>query len=378
MNADPNDIMSLLDDPAFAAFDDSMTMSIDPSDPLRQPFAPDPVQPPTTAPVGATSQLSFQNDPTSTVPGGRTLPRSTLGPGNLANAGTMTEFTKRRNWPAKVVEELQDSLHVLDANGRIKHVSPSAEHLTGYQPSELRGLFLRDLLHRDDVGAFTSELNESIATGTPLRIFYRFRKKDETYAVLEAVGHAHIAAPKFAPSPTNQTPFCQAVFLTVRPYPTKNAALLDSFLEHKMENERLKRKIAELQREEQDKPEDNTIRLGAYPLNNQNPSVQLRDRRTSLDIGHPESVSGPRHTPMGATDTIEMLTGRRYHDDGRSRRTTARTCSPTLVKGDVGIAIPVDRDSRPGEKKKKLKVAEEYVCTDCGNCIPLDCRVWQG
>lgn len=35
-----------------------------------------------------------------------------------------------------------------------------------------------------------------------------------------------------------------------RPYPTRNAALLDSFLEHKIENERLMRKIAELRQEE--------------------------------------------------------------------------------------------------------------------------------
>ncbi|GAB1310011.1 white collar 2 type of transcription factor [Madurella fahalii] len=366
MNVDTSNSMSLLDDSAFTAFDDAMAMSLDPSDPLRQSFVPEPVQRPNAAPVGATNQPSFHNHSMSNVPGGRSLPRSTQGSGNPSNATSMTEFTKRRNWPAKVVEELQDSLHVLDANGRIKHVSPSAKRLTGYQPSELRGLFLRDLLHRDDVGAFTSELNESIASGTPLRVFYRFKKKDGTYAVFEAVGHAHIAAPKFAPNPSNQSPFCQAVFLTVRPYPTKNAALLDSFLEHKMENERLKRKIAELQGEEQDEPQDSTTGLEAYPLGKQDPSNPLRDRRMSLDNGHPEGVSGARHLPMGATDTIEMLTGRRYQDGERNRGPTTHTSSPTLVKGDVGIAIPVDRDSRAGEKKKKLKVAEEYVCTDCG------------
>ncbi|KAK7178001.1 Cutinase gene palindrome-binding protein [Paraphaeosphaeria sporulosa] len=40
-----------------------------------------------------------------------------------------------------------------------------------------------------------------------------------------------------------------------RPYPTKNAALLDSFLEHKIENERLMKRIAELKREEQEEVE---------------------------------------------------------------------------------------------------------------------------
>lgn len=43
---------------------------------------------------------------------------------------------------------------------------------------------------------------------------------------------------------------CKGFFMMARPYPTRNAALLDSFLEHKIENERLMRKIEELRREE--------------------------------------------------------------------------------------------------------------------------------
>jgi hypothetical protein len=65
-------------------------------------------------------------------------------------------------------------------------------------------------------------------------------------------------------------------------------------------------------------------------------------------------------------DTIERLTGLRYQEGERSRGITTGNASPTLIKGDAGIAIPMDRDPRTGEKKKKLKVAEEYVCTDCG------------
>jgi hypothetical protein len=36
--------------------------------------------------------------------------------------------------------------------------------------------------------------------------------------------------------------------MMARPYPTKNANLLDSFLEHKIENERLTKRIADLKR----------------------------------------------------------------------------------------------------------------------------------
>ena len=46
--------------------------------------------------------------------------------------------------------------------------------------------------------------------------------------------------------------------MMARPYPTKNAGLLDSFLEHKMENERLRRRINDLKREEEEDADETT------------------------------------------------------------------------------------------------------------------------
>ena len=97
---------------------------------------------------------------------------------------------------------------------------------------------------------FTREFNESIASGNQLRFFYRFRKEDGAYIIFEAFGHPHFSLEvvnTFNAPPRN----CRGFFMISRPYPTKNAALLDSFLEHKIENERLTRKIEDLKREEQ-------------------------------------------------------------------------------------------------------------------------------
>jgi DNA-directed RNA polymerase subunit RPC12/RpoP len=70
-----------------------------------------------------------------------------------------------------------------------------------------------------------------------------------------------------------------------------------------------------------------------------------------------------------------MLTGLRYRDGERSHGISTGDTSPALIRGDAGIAILLDRD-RDGtkEKKKKLKVAEEYVCADCGT---LDSPEWR-
>lgn len=360
--------------------------------------------PATVVPAGAHSLGSPED--ARNVPGAGPVPATSFAsPSSLPASNTLTEFTKRRNWPAKVVEELKDILHILDANGRVKHVSPSVLPLTGYTPEELHNILLRDIIHPDDVGVFVAEMNESIATGTPLQIFYRLKKKDGNWAIFEAVGHAHIAAAKYAPNPSNQSAFCQAVFMMARPYPTKNTGLLDSFLEHKIENERLKRRIAGLRREEAEDAEESQRTWGASQPGGSEmgasvdtfqtgqtatpmyvgsgvdhsmppPQKPTSSSNSALTRENLEGVAGSRADSIrekmaryeGAThaDTIEMLTGLRYQEGERSKGITTGNASPTLIKGDAGIAIPVDRDPRTGEKKKKLKVAEEYVCTDCG------------
>ena len=73
-------------------------------------------------------------------------------------------------------------------------------------------------------------------------------------------------------------------------------------------------------------------------------------------------------------ETIEMLTGLRYRDGERSMGISTGDASPALIKGDAGIAFSVDRDGRGADKKKKLKVADQYVCTDCGT---LDSPEWR-
>jgi PAS domain S-box-containing protein len=393
-------MQGLLDSTMMAAFGD-IPMSLDANDDSMQSLGYSTNDGHLDDSV-ARSENQF-NTAANNIPGAGPTPPGAFGQAILGGPGnTLTEFTKRRNWPAKVVEELKDFLQILDANGRIKYASPSILAVTGFSQQEIQDVFLKELIHPDDQGVFVSELNESIASGNPLRMFYRFKKKEGEYAIFETIGHAHIAASKFAPNPNNQSPFCQAVFMMARPYPTKNASLLDSFLEHKIENERLKRRIAELRREEeaeaneaqkqwlhsQDGHNTNTARSTKSDDTRatSTPMATPMSERTALNVAltrenlegvvagnRPDSLRDKMARYEGAThaDTIEMLTGLRYIEGERSRGITTGNASPTLIKGDAGISIPVDRDPRTGEKKKKLKTSEEYVCTDCGNTMPV-------
>ena len=338
---------------------------------------------------------------------------------------TLTEFTKRRNWSQRIIEELKDFLHILTPDGRILYVSPSCKSITGYEPNTLMGKFIGDYVHPDDSGIFMREFNESIASGNSLRFFYRFKKDDSTYMIFECDGHPHLSlepsnllgpnqgSDQGIPPSSGQ---CRGFFMMARPYPTKNAALLDSFLEHKIENERLMKRIDDLKREEAEENaeqdrlyrEQVTSQSGATPSESQtaksrapgdsnpqtpgdyqgmpppakpsitNTALTRQNLDSALSSQRPDSIAD-KMSRSEATSThlesIELLTGLRYRDGERSHGISTGDTSPALIRGDAGIAILLDRDrDGPKKDKKKLKVADEYVCADCGT---LDSPEWR-
>lgn len=338
-------------------------------------------------------------------------------------SSTLTEFTKRRNWSQRVIEELKDFLHILTPDGRILYVSPSCRALTGYPPQQLVGRFIGEFVHPDDSGIFMREFNESIASGNPLRFFYRFKKEDGTYTIFECDGHPHLSSeartiPYNPGAATPASALCKGFFMMARPYPTKNAALLDSFLEHKIENERLMKRISDLKREEAEENAqqerqwqehsastsqqrdmdmsesasrlpDRASEAPSQPADyqgmppparptNSNIALTRQNLDSVLSAQLPDSIADKmsRYEGSNHLETIEMLTGLRYRDGERSHGISTGDTSPALIRGDAGIAILLDRD-REGhqkEKKKKLKMADEYVCADCGT---LDSPEWR-
>ena len=141
---------------------------------------------------------------------------------HIAQAGsTLTEFTKRRNWSQRVLEELKDLLYILTPDGRLLYISPSSKALTGYEQSELTGKFISDYIHTDDSSIFVREFNESIATGNPLRFFYRFRNADSKYIIFECHGHPHLTNDvshlEVTGGPVNAAGFCRGFFMMARP-----------------------------------------------------------------------------------------------------------------------------------------------------------------
>jgi diguanylate cyclase (GGDEF)-like protein/PAS domain S-box-containing protein len=85
-----------------------------------------------------------------------------------------------------LADSSNDMIVLLSARGVVQYVSPAIERLLGYQPADLVGQTLIDLIHADD-RAVTLRAGERVYAGGQETIVYRQRRRDGTDAWLEAV-----------------------------------------------------------------------------------------------------------------------------------------------------------------------------------------------
>ena len=96
---------------------------------------------------------------------------------------------EREEYFKSLIEQAMDIIAVLDAEGAIRYASPSVFPLLGYVPEELVGRRMLDLVHADDAGTTLRVFAEGVATGKGGRLLeLRFRHKDGSYRILEAIG----------------------------------------------------------------------------------------------------------------------------------------------------------------------------------------------
>lgn len=60
-----------------------------------------------------------------------------------------SDFTKRKGWHTRIVDELLDFIHVLNRNGRILYAASSAGTLTGWKSEDLQGQDIQEVRTND-------------------------------------------------------------------------------------------------------------------------------------------------------------------------------------------------------------------------------------
>lgn len=288
-------------------------------------------------------------------------------------------------WIERVLEEVKDMLVLLNSEGHIAYASPSSKQITGRSPKQLEGGSLMQHIHEGDRAVFKRDMKEAIAGNRPFRTHVRLQKANSTYCLVEVYGHPHIANqdPEQDQSPSAHDHQCLGFFLMCRPHPSKNSLLLDSFLEHKIENARLVQQIAKLKEEEEEEGGLSRGMLGrledegslesmhaqggssdqdssetAAPISDESDNSQDADYYT----GRPSLTE----SSLSHIDGIEVMTGLHYGDGERSQGLSTGVRRGRLVHCDIDITTSADqaRSAQEGDRRKRLK--GQHHCGDCG------------
>jgi two-component system cell cycle sensor histidine kinase/response regulator CckA len=104
----------------------------------------------------------------------------------------------QRVWRALIEQALvRDVVVTLDRDARIQYLSPSVEPVLGYAASELVGRTVFEFVHPDDIGIAAGAFAVGLSRPGPADpVELRFRHRDGTWRILEAVGNNLLADPE--------------------------------------------------------------------------------------------------------------------------------------------------------------------------------------
>ena len=85
-----------------------------------------------------------------------------------------------------LVETSSDVIWILDADGLVTFVTPSAERVLGYRPADCEELPLWGFLHQDDVERARAAVANAIATGEVGEIEWRMRRSSGEWAICDS------------------------------------------------------------------------------------------------------------------------------------------------------------------------------------------------
>jgi PAS domain S-box-containing protein len=101
---------------------------------------------------------------------------------------TATHLALREMYFRTLTENSLDVLSILDEDGIFQYNSPSLTQTLGYQPEELVGTKLLDLVHPDDLPGATQAFGQALRSpGLQLTHECRFRRRDGSWCYLEVI-----------------------------------------------------------------------------------------------------------------------------------------------------------------------------------------------
>ncbi|KIM79583.1 hypothetical protein PILCRDRAFT_823114 [Piloderma croceum F 1598] len=276
------------------------------------------------------------------------------------------EFTKRKKYADLLIAELAEAIIlVLSLECRVLFCGAGVTELLGWRDEDLVDGDLIELINEEDRSNFRTSFDESVRTRNELLCYVRLKRKSHFSAaadhdpnprevLFELKGHPHFI--------TDQDGF-KCFFAVAKPYPSRNTAMLNAFLELKMENERLQQRLSELRKRAPQLPSTSSSSTIASSYG---PTSMQTSRPYPAPIIIPNRAPGEMAQPYYPTSATSvggyssMMPGSVNRDfDGSNVTPYAHAFNPVM-----------DEDlSEDGTRKKKLKKShadEQYVCFTCG------------
>lgn len=155
-------------------------------------------------------------------------------PFNRHISSVISQFAASKDGYSRLLNEIDDFVHVVSKIGQIKLSSPSVFHFLGYQVDEVTGQSLVDIIHPNDLETFLGYIAKSLGDQTDFLLYSRYVTKLGAIKLLEVRGKP------FSEESRSQ------VILSAREYSSKASQSLDSIVELQIETLQLKRQLEQL------------------------------------------------------------------------------------------------------------------------------------
>lgn len=280
---------------------------------------------------------------------------------NASQIPSTFEFTKRKRWADLLINELSDAIiFVLSSNAKVWFCGRAIIELLGWRDTELIDRNFLDFVNAEDQQAFHVAFQDSLHTRKEMNAYIRLQCKNgfavqhipQSQVLFELKGY-----PLYLENETS--PRC---FLAVaKPYPSRNVAMLNTFLELKIENERLQRRLAELR------------------VRTSSPTIPTAGNSTSAGYtshGFPSTGGGAAAVSRSYPPVAHYQPSRLPCDDftQQSNQISVAGYDPHSMQSlrgqysSSGIQPAEDTSDDTSRRKKMRKTheTEQYVCVTCG------------
>ncbi|KAF4615193.1 hypothetical protein D9613_003130 [Agrocybe pediades] len=261
------------------------------------------------------------------------------------------EFPKRKRWADLLVSELVDNIaFVISPTCKIWFCAAPVTELLGWRDTDLIDLDFLDLLDESDHARFQESFNLAIQNGVEFDISIKLKKCESPISFgapipVPGVVFSIKCRPYTVADPELEV---KCLIAMATPYPGRNTAILDTIIDLKAKQERLQRRLAELQARvppEASPSPGSTSQNSMYAtssLNAKKPVTGSSGQLKSSDLSGSYLSSG-------------SLAGKTIEDPLRS------LLDPT----EFGTEDPIEEGSKK-KKQKRAQTAEQYVCVTCG------------